>query len=195
MQLWLLLDKRLGIFVTVGLLKLDFPGRFLIAKSTKVSTIRRAIDHWLFQDDDVLYLSKDQVVQVNKPVDVPEQMVLPSRVVEHFIDKANYNWLMNICICRDAFDCKDYPVDLGWLFLGEVALRINPKLGRQVTKDEARGHVRRCHEAGLVYLIGRSKLDSMWLGIGPGNKLLTIGNCCPFVEKTVDRISPLVDVA
>jgi ferredoxin len=30
-----------------------------------------------------------------------------------------------------------------------------------------------------VYLVGRNKLDAVWLGVGPGNKLLTICNCCP----------------
>jgi formate hydrogenlyase subunit 6/NADH:ubiquinone oxidoreductase subunit I len=28
-------------------------------------------------------------------------------------------------------------------------------------------------------LIGRNKLDSMWLGAGPGDQLLTVCNCCP----------------
>jgi ferredoxin len=30
-----------------------------------------------------------------------------------------------------------------------------------------------------VHLIGRNKLDTVWLGVGPGHKLLTICNCCP----------------
>jgi NAD-dependent dihydropyrimidine dehydrogenase PreA subunit len=28
-------------------------------------------------------------------------------------------------------------------------------------------------------MIGRNKLDTVWLGVGPGNRLLTICNCCP----------------
>jgi ferredoxin len=86
---------------------------------------------------------------------------------------------MDRCICRDASHCEDYPIDLGCLFLGEAALGINPKLGRLVTKAEALEHVRRCREAGLVHLIGRNKLDTVWLGIGPGDKLMTICHCCP----------------
>jgi len=163
----------------VELLKLGFPGRFLIARLTKVPIIGRAIDHWLFEGDDIIYLPKDHVIRVNKPVDVPEQMVLPSQVVEYFVNKANYHWIMNTCICREASKCKDYPIDLGCLFLGEAALGINPQLGRRVAKEEAHEHVRRCREAGLVHLVGRNKLDSVWLGVSPGNKLLTICNCCP----------------
>jgi hypothetical protein len=86
---------------------------------------------------------------------------------------------MNTCLCRDAKQCKDYPIDLGCLFLGEAALGINPRLGRGVTKREALEHIRRCREAGLVHLIGRNKLDTVWLGVGPGDKLLTICHCCP----------------
>jgi ferredoxin len=86
---------------------------------------------------------------------------------------------MDACICRDASGCRDYPVDLGCLFLGEAAAGINPKLGRRVTRKEALTHVRRCREAGLIHLIGRNKLDTIWLGIGPGDRLLTVCNCCP----------------
>lgn len=58
-------------------------------------------------------------------------------------------------------------------------MRINPALGRPVGRDEARAHVRRCREAGLVHVIGRNKLDSVWLWVSPKEKLLTICNCCP----------------
>jgi len=163
----------------VELLKFGFPSRFLIAKMTKVPIIGGFMDRWLFEGDDIIYLPRDQVIQVNKPIDVPEEMVLPSQVVEYFIEQANYHWIMNACICRDAMKCKDYPVDLGCLFLGKAALGINPQLGRRVTKEQALEHVRRCRELGLVHLVGRNKLDTVWLGVGPGSKLLTVCNCCP----------------
>ncbi|MDY6794139.1 MAG: hypothetical protein SWK76_02475 [Actinomycetota bacterium] len=56
---------------------------------------------------------------------------------------------------------------------------INPKLGRRVTREEAREHVRRCREAGLFHIIGRNKIDMVWLNIRLGQRLLTICNCCP----------------
>jgi ferredoxin len=75
--------------------------------------------------------------------------------------------------------CEDYPVDLGCLFLGQAAEGIDSRLGRRVTRAEALAHVHHCRELGLVHLIGRVKLDRMWLGVGPGHQLLTICNCCP----------------
>jgi len=105
--------------------------------------------------------------------------VLSSQVLEHFIRQAEHHWIMNFCICRDSNACKDYPIDLGCLFLGEAAMGINPRFGRKATAEEALEHAGRCREAGLVHLIGRNKLDTVWLNVGPGKKLLTVCNCCP----------------
>jgi ferredoxin len=167
----------------VELLKKTFPNRGLIAKMTNVPLIGSIVDKMLFQGDDIMYLPKDNVVQktiqINKALEKPIDTALPSAVVHHFIEKANYHWIMNFCICRDASKCKDYPIDYGCLFLGEAVLDINPQLGRRVTKKEAHEYARKCRDAGLVHLIGRNKLDASWLNVSPGEKLLTICNCCP----------------
>ncbi|MFW9769467.1 MAG: DUF362 domain-containing protein [Candidatus Thorarchaeota archaeon] len=167
----------------VRLLKKTFPNRGLIAKATNVPLIGRVVDKLLFEGDDIIYLPKDDVVlktiQINQKLDRPEEIPLPSEIVHHFIEKANHHWIMNFCICRDSSKCKDYPIDYGCMFLGEAIDGINPQLGRRVTKEEAHDHARRCREAGLVHLIGRNKLDASWLGVSPGDKLLTICNCCP----------------
>ena len=156
-----------------------FPTRFILAEMTKVPLVGDVVDRLLFRGDSLLYLPQDQVIVLDEPVDTPVETVLPSHIVEHFVNEANYLWIMDTCICRDASGCRDYPVDLGCLFLGEAAEGINPRLGRRVTREEALLHVQRCREAGLVHLIGRNKLDTVWLGVSPGERLLTICNCCP----------------
>jgi ferredoxin len=171
----------------VSLIKKTFPSRFLLARATKVPVIGAALDRLLFDGDDLFYLPPDRLVEagtrrivaIGKVVEATPDMVLPSQVVEYFIEQAGVHWIMNACICRDASGCRDYPIDLGCLFLGEAAAGINPALGRRVTKEEAFEHARRCREAGLVHLIGRNRLDTVWLGVGPGDRLLTICNCCP----------------
>ncbi|MCX6002320.1 MAG: 4Fe-4S binding protein, partial [Chloroflexi bacterium] len=163
----------------VALIRAGFPGRFVLAGVTRWPVVGKALQKWLFDGDDLVFLPSDRVVQVGLDVDAPEQVVLPSILVERFINEANYHWVMDNCICRQASHCADYPIGLGCIFLGEAALGINPALGRRVTRDEALEHARKCREAGLVHLIGRNKLDAVWLGVGPGNKLLTICNCCP----------------
>ena len=163
----------------VELLKMSFPGRFLFAKSTRAPGFRQVADRLLFEGDEIVYLPKDGLIQVDEPIAAAEDVVLPSEVVAHFIEKANHHWIMDSCICRASDECQNYPTDLGCLFLGEAVLKINPKLGRLVSREEALDHVDRCREAGLVHMIGRNKLDAFWLGTGPGHNLVTICNCCP----------------
>jgi ferredoxin len=163
----------------VALLKAGFPGRFTLAQLTRLPLVGDLVDRWLFWGDDLMVLPRDRVVAVNQPIETGGEMALPSQVVAHFVREAKVHWIMDRCICRDASGCQDYPVDLGCLFLGEAAAGINPRLGRRVTQEEALAHVARCQVAGLVHLVGRNKLDQVWLGVGPGERLLTVCNCCP----------------
>ena len=131
-----------------NLIKRTFPGRFCLAQLTKAPVVGRAIDRMLFDGDDIIYLPMDSVIPVNQELAGPKRIVLPSQVVEHFIEHATHHWIMNACICRDADACRDYAIDLGCLFLGEAVLQINPALGRMASKAEALAHARRYREAG-----------------------------------------------
>lgn len=175
----------------VKILKSGFPHIKSIAKLTKLPLLGKIFDKLLFEDDLMFYLPKDQLITVNEFVEKPDDIVLPSQLVEHFINKANYHWIMHFCLCRDSNECKDYPLNLGCLFMGESVKNINPKFGRLVSKEEALEHVKKCREAGLVHVIGKNKLDEAWLGAKPGNKLLTVCNCCPCC--CIWRIAPYVN--
>jgi len=163
----------------VELIKKSFPRRFAVAQLTKAPVLGPWIEEWLFGGDDIIYLPRDRVIAIDEPLEPSAQTVLPSQVLAHFIDKATHHWIMDFCLCRESEHCTDYPRTLGCLFLGEAVSGINPALGRRVSKAEAHAHVQRCRDAGLVHLIGRNKLDSVWLGTGPKERLLTICNCCP----------------
>ena len=163
----------------VKLIKKWFNQVYVMASITKKPVVGGVVNRALFEGDDMIYLPRDKVLHLNRPLEDPESVVLPSQVVDHFIEKANYLWIMNDCICRDATHCKEYPINVGCLFLGEAAMGINPKLGRPATKEEARQHQRRAVEMGLIQLVGRIKLDKLWLNVRPGSKLLSICNCCP----------------
>jgi ferredoxin len=162
----------------VRVIEKTFPARFKLARMTRIPLLGRLIEGFLFQGDDIVYLPQNRSIPINESVE-SENIILPSEVIEHFIDKANYLWVMNECICRKAEGCKDFPHDLGCLFMGEAAMGINPRLGRRVSRDEAREHMARCREAGLFQMIGRNKLDTRWLNVKPGDKLLTVCFCCP----------------
>jgi ferredoxin len=162
----------------VGIIKKTFSQIFVLARLTHLPVIGRLVELGLFEDDDIMYLPRDQVIQINQALPPHENMVLPSEVVDHFIRRANRRWIMHKCICRDASQCQNHPIDLGCLFLGDATVNINPRQGRPASVEEALEHVRKCREAGLVHLIGRNKLDSVWLNVRPGDKLMTICNCC-----------------
>jgi len=174
----------------VNLLEKTFPNIKLIAKLTRVPIVGKFIDFLLFKGDNIFYLTQDKIISINIEVEKESDMVLPSKVLDYFINKAKYHWIMNVCICRESMQCKDYPINLGCLFLGEAVLGINPQLGRLVTKEEALDHIKKCKEAGLVHMIGRNRLDKQWLGVSPGLKLLSICNCDPCC--CLWRIAPVV---
>ena len=174
----------------VNILKKTFPNIKYIAKLTNFPILGKIFDKLMFDGDDIIYLLQDKVIKVDKKLGEYEEYVLPSQVLEYFIKKANYHWIMNFCICRDSMQCEDYPIKLGCLFLGEATLGINPQLGRRVTKEEALEHIKQCQEAGLVHMIGRNLLDKQWLGVKPGYKLLSICNCCPCC--CLWRVSPIL---
>ena len=161
------------------LINKTFSGRFFISRLSRLPVLGRLIEYILFEGDHIIYLPKNNSLDINESVKSTDNLVLPTQIIEHFIRISKFRWKMDQCLCRDSNHCKDYPVDLGCLFLGDAAMGINPRFGRSVSVEEALNHLNKCQEAGLVHLIGRNKLDTVWLNIGPGKKLLTICHCCP----------------
>jgi hypothetical protein len=164
---------------TLKFIRMIFPRKPAHGKLTKLPGVAQWMERRFFQGDHLIALPRDNVIRIDRQVDDPGQTVLPTDLVDQFIEKSNDLWIMNFCICRKSMSCRDYPTELGCLFLGRATRGINPDWGRRVSREEAKEHIRKCQEKGLVHFMGRSKLDTVWLGIGPGERLLTICNCCP----------------
>lgn len=137
------------------------------------------LEEKFFEGDDMVCVIKDSVIPVGAHIDDPDNIVMPSTVANHFIEKAGFIWIMDKCICRYGLSCKNFPIEYGCMFLGEAARGINPEMGHEAGKEEAKSFLAKCREAGLVQFLGRSKLDTIYHKIGPGNRLLTICSCCP----------------
>jgi ferredoxin len=164
------------------LIRSTFQQRFLVARMTHMPIAGKAIEFALFEDDEMIYLPRDtavktKVIELNQEVGAAN-IVLPSQVIDHFLTRSRYIFIMNACMCRDSNHCHDYPHELGCIFLGKGVLKIPLKMGRRATPAEAIEHMRKAREAGLVHLIGRNKIDSVWLNTGPKEDLLSICNCC-----------------
>ncbi|MFO8018909.1 MAG: 4Fe-4S binding protein [Promethearchaeia archaeon] len=162
----------------VKLIEIFFPYVKKIAKLTRIPILKYLLDISLFKGDDIIYLPKDNTIDTDEDVQIPDNMVLPSDIVKYFIKRTGYHWIMNFCICRRSMQCENYPINYGCLFLGKGILEINPKLGRRVTEQEALNYVDKCRKEGLVHMIGRNRLDAQWLGVQKGKRLLSICNCC-----------------
>jgi len=163
----------------VKFIKTFFCRRFLFARLSRIWPIGSVLNKLYFEGDEIYYLPKESTIELDVGIESPGSVVLPSDMLERLIDDAGDHFLMNYCICRTSNKCKDYPRELGCLFLGGATRTIDRRFGRPVSKEEAKEHLRKCREAGLVHLIGRNKLDSSWLSARPGERLLTICNCCP----------------
>jgi len=162
------------------LLEKLLPYRFSLARLTHVPVVRWIITKMLFKNNNLTYLTKDSVVEIHlrKEIHPIDNIAVPSKIVEHFIEHSSFRFLMDFCICRESNQCEHYPIELGCLFMGEAARKIPTELGRSVSKEEALAHVNQCRDAGLVHLIGRDKLDETWLGVGSSIPLVTVCNCC-----------------
>lgn len=130
--------------------------------------------------DGFVLLPRDRTVAIDVSIET-EQHVLPSTVLERLIRDSCHRVIANFCICRDAMECKDYPIEWGCLFLGDTAKGISPELGRAVSVAEALEYAAKCRQAGLVHIVGRFTPDLHWLneGVGPIEKMVTVCNCCP----------------
>lgn len=119
-------------------------------------------------------------IEINKDIPLTrEDTLLPSEILKEMIRKSKYHFIMDSCICRVSNNCKDYPHELGCLFLGKGATRVSTKLGKLVSKEEAMEYIDTCQKSGLNHIIGRNKIDSVWLNTGPKEELLSICACCP----------------
>jgi ferredoxin len=164
------------------LIRSTFQQRFMVARMTRLPVAGKAIEFALFEKDEMVYLPRDnsvkrKIIALDKEVGATN-IVLPSQVIDHFLRCSRYIFIMNACMCRESNHCHDYPHQLGCIFLGRGVTRIPENMGHRATAEEAIEHMRKAREAGLVHLIGRNKIDSVWLNTGPKENLLSICNCC-----------------
>lgn len=181
-----------------------FGWRFRIANLTKKSKIlKKIIDKIVFEDDEIIFVPNS--IEVNKKIESDGSEFLPADVLKEVIKKTEDIVIMNSCLCRLSNDCKDYPQDLGCIFLGPTTKKIPRAICHEATVEEALRHVDMADKAGLTHLIGKNKIDSLWLNIGPKEGLLTICHCCPCCclwkvipnldQDIVNKLEPLEGVS
>ena len=155
-----------------------FNWRFWIAGLTKKSNVVKKIIHkMLFEDDEIVVISN--TININKKIDAEKSEFLPTDIIKEVIKRSDDIVIMNSCLCRTSNKCEDYPHDIGCIFLGPTSRKIPKNIGHKATVEEALEHVDLADAAGLSHIIGRNKIDTVWMNVRPGKGLLTICHCCP----------------
>jgi len=155
-----------------------FNWRFRIAGLTKKSKIvKKIINKLLFEKDEIVIISN--TININKKIESEKSEFLPTDVIKDVIRQCDDIVIMDSCLCRTSNKCKDYPHDIGCIFLGPTSRKIPEAISHKATVEEALKQVDKADAAGLSHLIGRNKIDSVWMNVRPDEGLLTICHCCP----------------
>ena len=121
-------------------------------------------------------------LEVDVPDHMNEKVIVPMDIVKQALKKANFIAGMDVCLCRDANDCHDYPHDVCCLFLGEASRTVvKHNLGREFTYEEACARVDKAAEHGLMAQSVWIEVEQLLWGVRNDemDKFLEICFCCP----------------
>ena len=164
--------------ISIFLVNKIFNWRFWIAGLTKKSKMaKKLINKMLFEDDEIVVIPN--TININKKIESSGSEFLPTAIIKEVIRRTDDIVIMNSCLCRSSNGCKDYPQDIGCIFLGPTSKKIPEHIGKKATVEEALAQVDKADAAGLSHIIGRNKIDTVWMNVHPGEGLLTICHCCP----------------
>jgi len=145
----------------------------LAAMSTQIPFFGELLHPW-FRD----YNLNMTVVPVNVRLPVPQSTPLPMALLEYLITEASFRFIFYRCPCREMFECENYPRDIGCIFLGRDARRIDRTWGREASAAECLAHAERAVSLGLVPMFGKFRVDNIGLGIPDRKRLISVCFCC-----------------
>ena len=114
--------------------------------------------------------------------DKSEKVVLPIDLIKESLKNVNYIAGMDTCLCREANECEDYPIDVACLFLGEASKTVVKNgLAKQITYEEACERVDRAAEHGLMGQAVWIEVEQLLWGVRNDlmDQFLEICFCCP----------------
>jgi len=115
---------------------------------------------------------------INEDIELGQDTVVPVDILNEMIEKVSHRVIIDVCLCRATLDCKKYPHDIGCLMMGRSALEIDPAISREVSVEEAKEHVLKAVNVGLVPFMGKARVDNFVFGIKNKKQLLSVCFCC-----------------
>lgn len=149
------------------------------AKAT-LASLDAALDHGACDEG---RSTSGKIIDMHKMVarDV-EHIHPPIEMVIDAIKRSSFRAGLSSCLCREIQGCKDYPRDIGCLFLGPAARDCVARgVARELTEEDAIRHVKRAVEAGLspaAYFVEIEEYVWGWPDEDLPN-VLEICFCCP----------------
>ena len=132
------------------------------------------------------YATQGHILPINRSLDksdrISKSMVTPVDLVKKAVKESSYRIILDRCLCRDGFECKDYPRDLGCLMLGQACNRmVETGIARSITVEEALGFVDKASDLGLVSILGWAEFEAVAKGISDEEhtNYFEICFCCP----------------
>jgi ferredoxin len=125
---------------------------------------------------------QSRVIPLNAPVKKSKNAVIPYQLIDDFLDQTGFKMILDECLCRRGMECRDYPIDFGCIMLGEGArTMLENGHGREVTAAEAKAHVRKAQEHGLVVFAAHAKGEEQMMGIPKAlhGNFIELCFCCP----------------
>ena len=129
---------------------------------------------WLLDKYDVTF------IPINKKLDGDGSVIVPKQLLADLIRKSVDRRIVPLCTCRVGCACKEYPMGIGCIFMGEATRQMDPSLGRPATVEQALAHLDKASDAGLTAHIGKIDPDAFWSGIRmqDWNKFISLCFCC-----------------
>jgi NAD-dependent dihydropyrimidine dehydrogenase PreA subunit len=127
---------------------------------------------------------QSRVIPLHAKVDKAKSKnaIVPYKLVDDFIDSAGFIIILDECLCRKGMDCKNYPIDIGCIMLGQGSrVMLERGHGREVTAEEAKKYARKGAEAGLVVFAAQAKAEEQMMGIPleKRHQFIELCFCCP----------------
>jgi ferredoxin len=131
-------------------------------------------------------------VAINESIEA-QGTILPLSLIDRLVETASHTMILNECICRSYY--RKGPEDIGCMVLGKAALDIHPSNGRIVNIIEAKAHIRKAADAGLVANVAHVWIDPVGFGTISFKNMLFICFCghdsCLYTDNLNKRCANL----
>lgn len=132
------------------------------------------------------YHTQAHILPINQSLAKTDRLdqstVMPIQLVRDAVERSSYRIILHKCLCRDGFECKDYPIHIGCLMLGEACRRmVATGIAKSVTVEEALAHLDKASALGLVPICAWVEFEAIAKGISDEDhtNYFEVCFCCP----------------